>query len=183
MRISRYHRSSKPIVIHRYRVNEWIRVPEIRVIDENGVHLGILSAPKARALAEERGFDLVEVNPTAQPPIAKLLNYGQFKYEKDKEMKKQKLAAKQIEIKGVRLSLRIGQHDLEIRKNQALKFLEDKNKVRVEIILKGRERQHTDLAYKMINDFIKSLKEQTAVKIEQSLTRQGGKLSLLIVKE
>lgn len=183
MRISRYHHNSKPIIINRFRVNEWIRVPEVRVIDENGVHAGVLPTAQARALAEERGFDLVEVDPTAQPPIAKILNYGQFKYEKDKEMRKQKLAVKQIEIKGVRLSLRIGQHDLDIRKNQALKFLEDKNKVRVEIILKGRERQHTDLAYTMLNNFIKSLKEQAAVKIEQPVTRQGGKLSLLIVKE
>lgn len=183
MRISRYHKSSKPIVIHRYRVNDWIRAPEVRVIDESGVHVGVMPTPKARALAEERGFDLVEVDPTPQPPIAKILNYGQFKYEKDKEMKKQKLAVKQIEIKGVRLSLRIGQHDLEIRKNQAIKFLTDGNKVRVEMILKGRERQHANLAYETINNFIKSLKKQTAVKVEQPPTRQGGRLSILIAKE
>lgn len=179
MRISRYHKK-KPILIHRYRVNEFIRVPELRVIDENGAHLGVLPLANARALADERGFDLVEVDPAAEPPIAKLLNYSQFKYEKDKELKRQKQAVKQIEIKGVRLSMRIGPHDLEIRQNQALKFLNEGNKVRAEIILRGRERRHADLAFQTINAFVDALKNRKPLKIEQPLTNQGGKIFLIV---
>lgn len=180
MRISRYFKKRQFVQPPRFRANEFIRTPEVQVIDENGAFLGAMPTPKALALAEERGFDLVEVNPAQQPPVAKLLNYGQFKYEKDKEMKKQKQAAKQIEVKGVRLSVRIGAHDLEMRKTQALKFLNDGNKVKIEIILKGREKQHANLAFETIRDFIFSLKNQTAVKIEQPTSSQGGKISALV---
>lgn len=183
MRISRYFKKRQVVKAPRFRVNEFIRIPEVQVIDESGTYLGTMPATKALALARERGFDLVEVNPTQQPPVTKFLNYGQFKYEKDKEMKKQKLAVKQVAVKGVRLSVRIGKHDLEMRQNQALKFLNDGNKVKIDIILKGREKQHSNLAFEMIRDFIFSLKKQAPVKIEQPTVYQGGKISALITKE
>lgn len=181
MRISRYHHKPKSNAQSiRYKVNEWIRAPEVRLIDEAGAFLGVMAAAKARLLAEERGFDLVEVNPAADPPVVKLLNFGQFKYEKEKEMKRQKVAAKQIEIKGVRLSARIGQHDKELRETQALKFLEDGNKIKVEIILRGRERQHSDIAFKILREFTAGLGAKRAVKVESLPANQGGKIFTLI---
>jgi len=184
MRISRYHyKRGKPAPVHRFRINDWIKVPEVLVIDENGQSLGVMPSAQAKALAEERGFDLMEVNPAAQPPVTKFIDYGQFKYEQDKELKKQKQALKQIVIKGVRLSVRIGAHDLEMRRTQARKFLDDNHKIKIEIILRGRERQHANLAFQVINGFIQSIKKETPVKIEQAPIYQGGKVAALIAKE
>lgn len=184
MRISRYYyKRGKPVPVHRFRVNDWIKVPEVLVIDENGQNLGVMPSAQAKAMAEERGFDLMEVNPSVQPPVTKFIDYGQFKYEKDKEIKKQKQALKQIAVKGVRLSVRIGAHDLAMRQTQALKFLEDNHKIKIDIILRGRERQHANLAFKTLHDFVQSLKKEMPVKIEQAPTYQGGKVSALITKE
>src|SRR5271157_5736671 len=109
MRISRYRRFQGPVE-PLYKANEQIKAPELRVIDENAKNVGVLPTAEALALAKERGFDLVEVMPNATPPIAKFLDYGQFKYEKEKEARKQKAHAHKVEVKGIRLSIRIGEH-------------------------------------------------------------------------
>ncbi|HBV58065.1 MAG TPA: translation initiation factor IF-3 [Candidatus Magasanikbacteria bacterium] len=184
MRISRYHykRNQNVSPVTRFKVNRFITAPEVRAIDENNEHLGVMPTAKAVAAAEERGFDLVEVDPSANPPVARFIDYGHFKYEKEKEMKKQKQALKQIEIKGIRLSVRIGAHDLDMRRTQALKFLNEGNKVKIEIILRGRERQHANLAFQMIVDFITSIQKDLPVIKEQPSIMQGGKISALIAK-
>ncbi len=184
MRISRHRHFSRPITptVH-IRANEFIRVPELRVIDEAGENLGVLSTSEARRLAEERGYDLVEVNPIANPPVAKFLNYGQYKYEKEKELKKQKQALKEIDIKGIRLTPRIGTHDLELRQDQATDFLQDGNKVKIEVVMRGRERQHMDLAFKLVNNFIEILKSRTALKVETLPKNEGGRLQALLAPE
>ena len=181
MRIARYHKFKKPEVA-RYAVNQFIRSLELRVIDEEGKNLGILNTPEAIALAQERGFDLVEVSPKENPPIAKILDFGQFKYEREKEARKQKAHAKQVEIKGIRLSPRIGAHDVATRRAQAIGFMKNGNKIMVEAVLRGRERQHADLAEKVMRDFIQSLQIEFPVRIEQPLTRQGGRLQILVAR-
>lgn len=181
MRISRYHKNfQKKELAPDFRANERITSPEVRIIDENGEFLGVKPTAEAIKMAEERGFDLVEVNPTANPPVVKLLNYGQFKYEREKQLKKQKMALKQVEVKGIRLSTRIGQHDLEMRRDQALKFFAEGNKIKIEIILRGRERQHSDLAFRAIHNFINMLKTHAEVTIEQLPTSQGGKIFAIV---
>jgi len=135
---------------------------------------------RAIQLARERDLDLVEVSPVAQPPICKIMNYGAYQYQQEKKERKQKAKQKRIEIKGIRLGLNIGAHDLEIRKNQALKFFEKGDKVKVELILRGRERAFFDRARTIMEEFVKSLGDNAI--IEQSLTRQGGRLSLLVAK-
>lgn len=186
MRISRrrFHRRIKvePRLQQRYRVNEWIRVPEVRLVDETGGHHGVVPTAQALALARERGLDLVEVSPLANPPVAKIVNYSKLKYEEGKERKREKARQKKVEVKGVRLSLRISKHDTETRLSQAQKFLGDDDKVRIELILRGRERQHKDLAEKIIRDFITQVNQTTPVKVEQGTTAQGGKLSTIIAK-
>lgn len=181
MRIARYHRFKKPEA-PRYAVNQFIRAPEVRVIDDEGANRGVLPTPEAIALAHERGYDLVEVAPKENPPIAKILDYGQFKYEREREARKQKAHAKQVEVKGVRLSPRIGQHDLETRRAQAIDFMKNGNKIMVDVVLRGRERQHADLAEKIMKDFIASLQTEFPVRIEQPLTRQGGRLQILVAR-
>jgi translation initiation factor IF-3 len=185
MRISRRKRFFRPQnqqQIH-FRINEQIRAPEVRVIDENDVNLGILPSWQAVKEAEARGLDLVEVNPKGDVPTCKLMEYGQFKYEKEKELKKQKQAQKTMEIKGIRLSARIGQHDLDVKKERAKEFFEKGHKVQIEIILRGREKRFTNLAKDVINQFIKNLDEEIGVKPEQPISVQGGKLSVIVAKK
>lgn len=183
MRISRYRKFKRPEqMAPRFKVNDQIKAPEVRLIDETGKHVGVVAFADAAARAVEGSFDLVEIDPNPVPPIVKLVDYGQFKYEKEKEARKQKAHAKQVEVKGIRLSVRIGEHDLEVRRNQAKGFLEDGDKVQIEIILRGREKQHAGLASEVMNKFIESVKTSIPVKVEQPLTRQGGKLSMLIAR-
>lgn len=180
MRISRRQFKAPTI---KYWVNEQIRVPEVRVIDEEGKNFGVLPTAEAIKLAREREMDLVEINPKAVPPIAKILDYGKFLYQKDKEERKQKAKQKKIEIKGVRLSLRIGSHDRDIRLNQSKEFLESGDKVKIEIILKGRERQYANMARDVINQFIGSLNALVEVRVEQPLGFQGGRFSVVVGKK
>lgn len=163
-----------------YKYNQQIRVPEVRVIDEQGEFLGVMPTSQALGIAEERGFDLVEVSPKEQPPVCKLLDFGAFKYQKEKELKQQKAHAKKVEVKGIRLSVKIGQHDLDNRINQAIGFLEDGQKLKIEIILRGREKAHGDLALAKIQDFINQLTQTYELFTEQPPKRQGGNVSAIV---
>lgn len=181
MRISRYRKFKKPEA-PRFKVNDQITAPEVRLIDENGTHIGVVPFAQAGEMARERGMDLVEIDPKAAPPILKMVDYGQFKYEKEKEARKQKAHAKTVEVKGVRLSARIGEHDVDIRRRQAIGFLEGGDKVQVEIVLRGREKQHGQHASEVMNQFVASINETLPVKVEQPISRQGGRMTLLIAR-
>ncbi|MDO8505160.1 MAG: translation initiation factor IF-3 [bacterium] len=178
MRISRYR--PKPVQGPITRYNEFIRAPQVRVIGENGEHLDIMDTPKAIALAREKGLDLVELNPNALPPIARIVGYGQFKYQKEKEARKAKAHAKTVEVKGIRLSLRIGVGDRDVRRAAAQRFMDEGNRVRIEIILKGREKQHVDLARKILDEFVALFPD---VRVDQPFQRQAGVLSMVIAKK
>ncbi|MFA6214980.1 MAG: translation initiation factor IF-3 [Patescibacteria group bacterium] len=183
MRISRrkpnYHQKAS----YRYKTNQFIKSPQLRLIDEDGQNLGVMDTVDAVALAQERGLDLVEVSPLANPPVAKITNYSKLKYQEEKERRKEKAKQKKVEVKGIRLSLRISEHDIEIRVNQAIKFLNQDDKVKLELLLKGREQQHVNLARDIINQFIKSVDSVVPAQIEQPLNRQGGKLFVIIAKK
>lgn len=181
MRISRRRFKPKPQQVI-YYVNDHIRFAEVRVLDENGVHLGVLPTPEALALARGRDLDLVVIQPKTEPPVAKITEFGKYKYEQEKEMRKQKAKQKTVEVKGIRLSLRIGQHDRDVRKEQAKKFLDDGDKVKVEIILRGRERGHGKLAEEVIKQFIAAVNAEMPVAVEVPLARQGGQLTSVIGK-
>ncbi len=161
-----------------FLVNDKITALQVLVIDEEGHNFGVLDTPKAIELARSKEMDLVEVFPKAQPPVAKILDYGQFKYWKEKEARKQKAHQKQVDLKGVRLSLRIGAHDLDMRRTQALRFLTQGDKVRAEIILRGRERQQSDMAVGIIRTFISSLGPN--MRIDQDITKQAGKITMIV---
>lgn len=161
-----------------FLVNDKITAPQVLVIDDDGKNFGVMETAKAIEFARSRELDLVEVFPKAQPPVAKILDYGQFKYWKEKEARKQKAHQKQVDIKGVRLSLRIGAHDLDMRRSQALKFLTQGDKVRAEIILRGRERQQSEMAVSIIRKFIESLGPN--MRVDQDITKQAGKISMIV---
>ncbi len=181
LRISRRRFKPKPTTVV-YAVNENIRFPELRVITDAGDHLGILKTPEALQKAREMEQDLVVIQPKALPPVAKIVDFGKYKYEKEKESRKQKAKAKNVEVKGIRLSVRIGAHDLEVRRGQAMKFLDEGDKVKIEIILRGREKRHGDLAEKIIRQFAESLNQKMPIKTEQPITRQGGQLTSIVGK-
>ena len=181
MRISRRRFQPKqPLVI--VPVNEKIRVPEVRVITDDGEHLGIMPTSKALQVARERDQDLVVIQPKSEPPVAKIIDFGKYRYEKDIEKKQQKAKQKTVEVKGIRLSVRIGQHDLDVRKEKAIEFLNGGDKVKVEIILRGRERRLGDLAKEVIEKFIAEINRQIPLKSEQPITRQGGQLTSIVGK-
>lgn len=133
---------------------------------------------KAQALAWEQEVDLVEVSPDARPPVCKLIDFGKFKYRQEKAERKQKAKQKKIEIKGIRLTLKIGKHDLEVKQKQALRFLQQGHKVKVEMLLRGRERAHFDLAREIINNYLNNLGENAIV--EQAVTFKAGKLTTIV---
>lgn len=169
----------------RLRANEQIKVPEVVLIDDEGVSLGKLSTREALQIAIDRELDLVEVNPQGKPPVAKIMDYGQFKYREDKKAQKQKSNQKKMEIKGIRLSVRISEHDLKMRVEQAKKFLEKGNKLKLELSLKGRERQHPEKAIETINAFAAVLEQDETIKIirEQDLTKQSGRFSMILANK
>ncbi len=184
MRI-KYHRvESKPIE-SKIKSNNQIKHPEVFLIDENGEAAGEMKIEQALALAEELNLDLVEVNPKATPPVVKIVNLGQMKYEQEKLAHKQKMQQKKIEIKNIRLSFRISEHDLGLRLNQAEKFLAKDNKTKVELILRGRERQYPKKAVEIVNRFVSELqtKEGLKVEVEQPLTNQGGRFTIILVNK
>lgn len=165
----------------RFRANERIRALRILVIDENGKNLGEMDTRAALETARERGFDLVEVQPKAEPPICKILNFGQFQYEQEKTRSKQKARQKKVGIKAVRISFRISDHDLETKYRQAEKFLNQGNKVKIDVVLRGREKAYVEEAKTTMETFARSLGE--GVVIEQPFTKQGGRLNMVVAKK
>jgi translation initiation factor IF-3 len=171
-------RKRKIIDKSRYRMNHQIRIPQVMVIDNEGNQLGVMPTPKALAMAEEQGFDLVEVFPKSQPPVCRIMDYGQFQYQQSR--KSQKTTIKKIETKGIRISFKIGKHDLEMRKNQAVKFLNKGDKVKVEMILRGREKKYNQDAVIKVKEFMETIKTEREIIIEQEPKRQGGQISAII---
>ena len=183
MRIHR-HRLRKPkIQIPGYKVNERIRSDQVRVIGAEGEQLGVLNTKEAIKIAQGKELDLVEVSPKADPPVCKILDWGQFKYQKEKEVKKQRATSKEVDVKGIRLSPRIGQHDLEVRLKRGEKFLERGDKVRIEIVMRGREKAHADVAREVVSNFIEKLREKYPIRIEQPISKQGGRLTTIVARE
>ncbi|MEN9558647.1 MAG: translation initiation factor [Candidatus Parcubacteria bacterium] len=163
-----------------YRTNQQIRVPDVRVVDENGEPLGVLRIEAALAMAQERGYDLVEVSPKAEPPVCRLLDYGQFKYQKEKEMRAKKVHAHKVEVKGIRLSVKMGKHDEDIRLQKAKEFLEEGHKIKIEIMLRGREKAHGDLAKQRIETFVASLQQTYPLYLDQPVQRQASNYSAIV---
>ncbi|MFH0853068.1 MAG: translation initiation factor IF-3 [bacterium] len=165
----------------RLRLNHFIRDPEVRVIDENNNQLGVIKTTEALRLAQEHDLDLVEVAPNAKPPVCRILDYGAYQYQQEKSERKSKAKQKKSEIKGIRLSFKMGQHDIEVRSKQSRKFVDQGHKVRLEILLKGRERAHRNLAVEKLKTFVINMGDDIIT--DQELSHQGGKIFLIIRKK
>jgi len=168
-----------------FRSNTQIRVPEVFVIDETNEALGIMSIEEALAKAQEADLDLVEVNPKANPPVVKIVNLGQLKYEREKQAHKQKMQQKKVETKNIRLTFRISEHDQDMRVLQAEKFLTKENKTKIELILRGRERQYPQKAAEMMKNFVAKIQANPDlnIEVEQPLTNQGGRFTIILINK
>lgn len=180
--MQRRYRKPKPQkdLIKKFRINLQIKAPEVFVINENNEKTGVVKLSEALRQAREAEMDLVEVSPLAQPPVVRIMNYGQYKYETEKKLRKVKAHQKTSELKSLRLSFRIKGKDLETKQTQALKFLNDGNKVKIDIILRGREKAHKPLAHDNLKKFIDSLGQD--IKIVQPITGIGGQITATVTK-
>jgi len=129
----------------RTRINERIRAREVRVIDEDGAQLGVMQPFEALRLARERGLDLVEISPTADPPVCKITDYGKFQYQQNKRAHEQRKSSRGSQLKEVKFRPATAEHDFQVRKNQIIKFLGEGHKVRAMIFHRGREMAHQEV--------------------------------------
>ena len=162
-------------------INEQIRDKEVRLIGENGDQLGVMSAREALKLAEEEELDLVKIAPTAKPPVCKIIDYGKYRYELARKEKEAKKKQKVIEIKEVRLSPNIDENDLNTKMNNARKFLEKGNKVKVTLRFRGREMAHMQQSKHILDDFAEMLAEVAVV--EKPAKLEGRSMSMVLTEK
>ncbi len=160
------------------RVNERIRAREIRVIDEEGKQLGIMPPFEALKMARSQGLDLVEVAPTANPPVCRIINYGKYLYQLSKRQHEARKHQKSIGLKEVKLRPRTSTHDFETKRNKVIEFLQEGAKVKVTIMFRGREMAHRDLGFKMMDRLIQDVGEVGQVETRPRL--EGPNLSTII---
>ncbi|MCS7228681.1 MAG: translation initiation factor IF-3 [Candidatus Kryptonium sp.] len=162
-------------------MNEQIKVPRVRVIDENGQSLGIMNTRDALKLAEERGYDLVEVAPQANPPVCRLMDYGKYKYEKQKEEKLQKKQKSASVLKELRFHPNTGEHDFQFKARHAKEFILDGHKVKAQVIFKGREILHTEFGERILKRLIEFLSD--VARVEQDIRLEGSSMSVIFAPD
>ncbi len=155
-----------------------IRVPAVRVVDEEGAQLGVLPTLEALRLAQERGYDLVEVAPMAVPPVVRLLDYGQYKYDAAKKEKEARRHQRSVEFKEIRLKPKIGQGDFDTKVRRAIQFLEEGDRVKVACQFRGRELTHANLGRDLLTKFAELIKDHGAVERQPLL--EGKSMSIVI---
>ena len=161
------------------RINEDIRVREVRLIDQDGEQAGIVPTTEAMRMASELGLDLVEVSPQARPPVCKLLNYVKYKYELEKKSREQKKKASQVRLKEVRMQPKIEQHDMAFKTKHVQEFLDQGNKVKVTIRFRGRELAHTELG-KVKLDNILELLDEDSYRVDSPARMEGRFMSMML---
>ena len=159
-------------------INEEIRDREVRVVDQNGEQLGIMSGRDALALAEERQLDLVKIAPQARPPVCKLMDYGKYRFEQSKKEREFRKNQKVITVKEVRLSATIEDHDVDVKFKNAVKFLKDGNKVKVTIRFRGRQITHSEIGRQIMTEFAERIKEYGTV--DKAPQIEGRNMSMFI---
>ncbi|MEX1995657.1 MAG: translation initiation factor IF-3 [Candidatus Saccharimonadales bacterium] len=159
-------------------MNEAIRASSLRVIGEDGRQLGVLSRAEALEVARAAGQDLVEVSPEANPPVAKIVDWGKYNYQRTKQLQKNRKNAKPLDLKQMRVGLKIGNHDLSVKMRKVNTFLEAGHKVKITVIYRGRELAHKELGYKLAERIITDLGETIAV--DQDPVFAGRQLNFVI---
>jgi len=160
------------------RVNERIRISPVRVVDEDGEMLGIMSADEGRALARERGLDLVEVAASSRPPVCRIMDFGKYKYEQNKKDRKARSKQHQQQLKEVKLRPKIERHDLDVKIRAARRFLSDHHKVKVTMNFRGREVTHAEIGRNILNRVAEELDDVGTV---ETAPRMEGRHMLMLL--
>ncbi|MBL4817736.1 MAG: translation initiation factor IF-3 [Deltaproteobacteria bacterium] len=166
------HRSNEP------RVNRRIRVPEVRVVLDNGEQLGVLATQEALRRAESMSLDLVEVSPMAKPPVCKIMDYGKFKYQQKRKANEAKKKQQTIELKEVKFRPKTDIHDFEVKVNRLKGFIKDGNKGKVTIMFRGREIVHPEIGFNILKRVMEYLGEEASV---ESPAKMEGRQMVMIV--
>ena len=164
------------------RVNERIRVPQVRVIGDDGTQVGVLPVREALTLAQSKGLDLVEVSPTARPPVCRIMDYGKFKYEQNRRARKAKKKQHQMQLKEIKMRPKIEEHDYSFKVQHARQFLEARDKVKLTVTFRGREIAHQEIGHRLIQKVIAALADVSTV---ESPPRSEGRTltSVLMPKQ
>jgi translation initiation factor IF-3 len=162
-------------------VNREIRAPRVRVVDEFGEQLGIMSSREALQLAMDRELDLVEIAPQATPPVCKIIDYGKFKYEQQKRDKTQRKHQHNQQLKEVRLHPRTDSHDVDFKTRHAREFLQEGHKVKFTVVFRGREITHQNIGRELLEGIIQSLVEDA--KVDQPIRMDGRNMSTILAPE
>lgn len=160
------------------RLNHQIRAQSLRVIDEDGQQLGVLSKNEALRMAEDQGLDLVEISPNADPPVAKIVDWGKYNYQRTKQLQKNKKHAKTLEVKQMRFGLKISDHDLGVKLRKVTEFLDAGHKVKIAVFYRGREMAHKELGFKLAEKVIEGFGEKIIVDQQPQLA--GKQLSFVV---
>ncbi len=168
----------EPAIQRELRVNNRIRAREVRVIDENGKQIGVMHIRRALKIAQERGLDLVEVAPNANPPVCRILDYGRYRYEQEKLAKESKRKHKQAEVKTIRLRPSTGTHDIETKVRNAREFLQDGDKVKFIVIFRSREISRPQMAEALLKKITDALQEEGA--IERPPSMEGRQMVMVL---
>jgi len=160
------------------RLNSEIRAPQLRVLDQDGNQLGILSRNEALRIAEEQDLDLVEISADANPPVAKIVDWGKYNYQRTKQLQKNKRTAKALEVKQMRFGLKISEHDLGVKLRKVTSFLEAGHKVKLTIFYRGRELAHKDLGFKLAEKVISDFGD--TIVVDQTPQFAGKQLNFVI---
>lgn len=162
---------------NRTRVNDMIRIHEVRLVGVDGQQIGVVPTHEAKRMAQELGLDLVEVAPMARPPVCRIMDYGKFRFEEAKKDRQSKAKQHIVKVKELKFHPRTGTHDYDYRFKQALEFLEEGNKVKATVVFRGREMAHMDYGRRILDRMIKELAEHAVV--EQHPNMEGRALSAL----
>ena len=163
------------------RINERIRVPEIRLIDETGQQVGIMKTAEALKIAQERDLDLVEVAPDAKPPVCRILDYSKYKYEQAQKLKAARKHQTQITIREIKFRPKIAQHDYDTKKGHVMRFLKARDKVKVTIMFRGREMAHPERGEMILNRLAEELQDLAI--IEQRPQQDGRNMTMMLAPQ
>ncbi|HSP86550.1 MAG TPA: translation initiation factor IF-3 [Ignavibacteriaceae bacterium] len=163
------------------RINEEIKASKVRVIDVDGTQLGVYTVKDALKISHERGQDLVEIAPQAQPPVCKIIDYGKYKYEAQKREKLQKKNQQITTLKEIRLHPNTDVHDFEFKVRHAINFIEDGNKVKVAVLFKGREMAYTEQGKELLTNFVEKLDD--VAKVESEIKMEGRNMNVILVPD
>jgi translation initiation factor IF-3 len=159
-------------------LNDQIRISPVRVVDQDGNMMGVIPTAEAQQMANEAGLDLVEVAPNVRPPVCRIMDYGKFKYEQKKKLTKNN-KQHQVQLKEIRLRPKTGEHDIDFKVKQARTFLEHKDKVKVNVIFRGRENAHHDRGQEILKEIITALED--VAKIEKAPGMESGRSMSMVL--